>query len=416
MSESTRAAWDTAYIDNLPDSAFLYVAPGGMQDNGKTTPRSLRHFPVRGADGKVDAAHVRDALSRIPQANVSPQAKAHATAEAQRLLAELNGRAPERSSELELPPRDDLVRTAPALELIRSEASDMPVLHGTAAVFNEWTEIRSAVEGHFFERFMPGSFAKTISETGNRIRCLFHHGQDPSIGVKVLGPITALREEPDALHYEVQLLDTDYNRSLIPGLRAGLYGSSFRFGIIRKDDARTPRRSDRNPKGILERTINEAYLREIGPTPLPAYSGTTAAVRSLTDEFVLGRFPTEALLKRLLGRETPTRADIEAVSILTQMYQLGQAFIDCEDDPDDGPDVAKMNQILNSLGDLIATEAGEDEQAEPDDMGEAMNSDRDTAPSTDAAQKGTSARSAATEKPTALWGTTKEEKPTWLLR
>lgn len=415
MTEFTRAAWDTAFINNLPDSSFLYVEPGGKKDSdGKTVPRSLRHFPVKDASGNVDMPHLRNALSRIPQSNLPASVKASCTAKAEAMMKNAGGGMGR--SEIEAPPRDDLVRTAPAFALVRSEVSDMPVLHGAAAVFDEWTEIRSNVEGHFFERFMPGSFSKTISEGGKRIRCLFHHGMDPSIGVKPLGPITLLQEDAGALRYEVQLLDTDYNRSLIPGLEAGLYGSSFRFGITRKEDVRFPKRSDRNPDRILERTISEASLREIGPTPLPAYAGTSAGVRSLTDEFVLGRFPTEALLKRLLGLEQPTRADIEAISILTQMYQLGQAFIDCEDDPDDGPDVAKMNQILNSLGDLIGTEASEDEQAEPPDGDEAMNSDRDTsAPSADAALVGTSRRSAATETTTPLWGANRKEKPPWLL-
>src|SRR5581483_5260133 len=42
--------------NDLPDSAFAYIEP-----DGKTTPRSLRHFPIH------DAAHVRNALSRAPQ-------------------------------------------------------------------------------------------------------------------------------------------------------------------------------------------------------------------------------------------------------------------------------------------------------------------------------------------------------------
>ncbi len=322
---------------------------------------------------------------------------------------------------IDTPPRDDLVRTAPNFELVRSNNSDMPKLVGVAATYNEWTEIRSAYEGHFFERFSPGAFRKTIKENASRIRCIFHHGKDPSVGVKVLGPITDLSEVGNELRYEVQLLDTDYNRSLIPGLEAGLYGSSFMFGIVRKTDERSPRPSGRNPKGILERTIGEAYLRELGPTPLPAYAGTSAGIRSLTDEFVLARFPTEALLRRLLGGEQPTRADIEAVSLLTQMYQLGQLFIDGEDDPDDSPDIAKMNTVLNSLSELIATEAAEDEQAENEDA-EAMASadSREEAPalSEDAAPVGTSRRSAATKPSTApLWSKNRgsKEKPAWLL-
>lgn len=48
--------------DNLPDSDFAYIEPGGSKDSsGKTTPRSKRHFPIQ------DAEHVRDALARIAQ-------------------------------------------------------------------------------------------------------------------------------------------------------------------------------------------------------------------------------------------------------------------------------------------------------------------------------------------------------------
>jgi phage I-like protein len=86
------AVWTTAYINDLPDSAFLLIEGGGSKDSdGKTMPRSLRHFPVRDAGGSVDVAHVRNALARIPQSNVSPAAKAEATTKAQRLLSNTGG-------------------------------------------------------------------------------------------------------------------------------------------------------------------------------------------------------------------------------------------------------------------------------------------------------------------------------------
>jgi HK97 family phage prohead protease len=57
-----RAQMAAAAINDLPDSAFAYIEPGGQKDDsGKTVPRSLRHFPVH------DEAHVRNALSRAPQ-------------------------------------------------------------------------------------------------------------------------------------------------------------------------------------------------------------------------------------------------------------------------------------------------------------------------------------------------------------
>ena len=56
--------------NNLPDSDFAYIQPGGKKDDeGKTTPRSLRHLPIN------DAAHVRNALARLDQTDISPEAK-----------------------------------------------------------------------------------------------------------------------------------------------------------------------------------------------------------------------------------------------------------------------------------------------------------------------------------------------------
>jgi len=73
------AMWDTAFINNLPDSAFAYIAPGGTKDaDGRTKPRSLRYLPHHMMDGAVDMPHLRNALSRAPQTNLPADAKAQA--------------------------------------------------------------------------------------------------------------------------------------------------------------------------------------------------------------------------------------------------------------------------------------------------------------------------------------------------
>lgn len=74
----SKAVWSTAYVNNLPDSAFAYVEPGEKDSEGKTTPRSKRHLPYKNKEGKVDPAHVRNALARLPQTNISADAKAKA--------------------------------------------------------------------------------------------------------------------------------------------------------------------------------------------------------------------------------------------------------------------------------------------------------------------------------------------------
>ncbi|HET6638595.1 MAG TPA: HK97 family phage prohead protease [Gemmatimonadota bacterium] len=185
------------------------------------------------------------------------------------------------------PPRENLIRAEiPGPQIRAAEDGGMPTLFGHFAVFNRWTEINSWFEGHFLERLVPGAFKKTISENRDRIKALFQHGMDPQVGDKPLGPIDDLREDETGGYYEVPLLDTAYNRELVPGLEKGLYGASFRFEVMREEIAEEPGESKHNPRGLPERTIREVRLHEFGPVTFPAYSDATAGVRSLTDHFV----------------------------------------------------------------------------------------------------------------------------------
>ena len=84
-----KSQWTTAYKNRLPDSAFLYVSSGGKKDNdGKTVPRSKRHFPVRDANGNIDKDHLDDALARIPDSDFSDAVKELLTDKAEKLLAQ----------------------------------------------------------------------------------------------------------------------------------------------------------------------------------------------------------------------------------------------------------------------------------------------------------------------------------------
>jgi HK97 family phage prohead protease len=191
----------------------------------------------------------------------------------------------------ERPPRDQLVRAVfPGVEYrAADDDSGLGTLVGHFAVFNQWTEINSIFEGHFMERIAPGAFGKTFVDQRDSMRVTFQHGKDPALGHKVLGPITELREDETGGYYEVPLLDTSYNRDLVPGLRAGLYGSSFTFRVVKEDFDTKAKRSVHNPDGIPERTVREAQVFEFGPVTYPAYANATAGVRSMTDDYLLGR-------------------------------------------------------------------------------------------------------------------------------
>ena len=188
-------------------------------------------------------------------------------------------------------PHEGLLRADQDGFRLRSEDdAEMPTMFGRFAEPGEWTEIKSVVEGHFMERFSADAFVKTIKESVKKMRVLFHHGLDPFVGMAVLGPIRSLDTDTS---YEVPLLDTDYNARLLPGLEAGLFGSSFKFDIVKEDLRIKPERSTHNPTGIPETTITEARVLEFGPTPLPAYTGTSAGVRSITDSFHLAYLQAE---------------------------------------------------------------------------------------------------------------------------
>jgi hypothetical protein len=60
--------WSKAFMNELPDSSFAYIEPGGEKDEeGKTYPRYLRHFPVKDKEGNWDKAHLINALARLKQ-------------------------------------------------------------------------------------------------------------------------------------------------------------------------------------------------------------------------------------------------------------------------------------------------------------------------------------------------------------
>jgi HK97 family phage prohead protease len=275
------------------------------------------------------------------------------------------------------PPRDNLYRALmPGPELRDDGDGGMPTLAGHFAVFNEWTEVDSVFEGRFLERIAPGAFAKTIAEGKAGMKVLFQHGRDPQIGDKPLGPIRSLVEDKTGAAYEVPLLDTSYNRDLLPGLKAGLYGASFRFKVTREDFNDTPKRSAYNPDGLPERTITEAAVREFGPVTFPAYSGATAGVRSLTDEFLFERMLRDPDKLRQLIQFLPEaeRQDTEDLSTLAEMIMCGSRYIDEQDEPGDEVNIPKMQAILALLTELIPYEVAEpDETDEPEDEGMSSN-------------------------------------------
>lgn len=187
---------------------------------------------------------------------------------------------------MERTPSFEVVRAAPASTVrAKRDENDAPLMEVRFSAFGNWYEIDSLWEGEFLERVEYGSFAKTIAERGDQVKVLFNHGYDPQIGDKVLGVPEDLREDDDSAVGEVRLFDTSYNRDLIPGLDAGVYGSSMRMRVTRDEWFDPSEPSQHNPKMLPERTIKEVQLFEFGPVTFPANPNSTSKMRSLTDQY-----------------------------------------------------------------------------------------------------------------------------------
>lgn len=119
-----RAVWSSAFVNDLPDSSFALIMPGGTRDaDGKTTPRSLRKLPHHDSSGALDAAHVRNGLARAPQmTGVSDAQRTRATSHLEKHLAAMN-KAAEHEHEPMLRIGDELRRRRLARHGISLEAA-----------------------------------------------------------------------------------------------------------------------------------------------------------------------------------------------------------------------------------------------------------------------------------------------------
>ena len=289
-----RATWSTEFINDLPDSSFLYIAPGGTKDSsGKTQPRSLRYFPVRDASGKVDEAHLANALGRIPQAStLSPNVRAMAMTKAKALAAKSNVSGPKgqySGSAGSGRSRAEIARDLPAEAIGEQERSfalvmelrdtgDGRTLVGRAVPYNVIGDL-----GRFQERFLPGVFARQVgSQQFGQIKLYDAHttrldGRHP------IGKTVNLSEQPDGLYGQWRVHDTSAGEDALKLVRAGeVTGLSVGFraqggGSRRADD------------GVIDRV--SAHLDHVSLTHEPVYGD--AKVLSVRSAEVLAALDSE---------------------------------------------------------------------------------------------------------------------------
>jgi len=295
MTLAERAPMTGGAINDLPDSAFAYIEAGGKKDDsGKTTPRSLRHFPIH------DAAHVRNALARAPQSPFGKQAMPKILAAAKKfgITVGQKNSADDGGGECRSVPFE-----------IRSTDGDGLTLEGYAAVFNSPTRI-SGWEGDFTETILPGAFKRALSERTPVL--MFDHGKHPLLGSLPLGVITRAEEDDHGLHVMARLSDNWLIQPVRDAVRDGAVdGMSFRFSV----DPAGEQWSDHGAKRALREF---AAVPELGPVVFPAYRPTTASVRSMLGPRRIKRRQVRAV----------TGSDTAAVQALLAKVAAADAVMD----------------------------------------------------------------------------------------
>jgi HK97 family phage prohead protease len=305
------AEWDANYVNDLPDSAFLLIAPGGHKDaDGKTMPRSLRYFPVRNAAGDVDLPHVRNALARIPQAStLSPaqreaaMAKAKALARTTPVSGKTGTYAGSAGSGRSRSPGDVVLPAGAALE-VRSFSVPLAVqfrsdgvgrtLLGRAVPYGEVAELPGGVH----ERFVQGAFARQVASGQSGQVKLFESHHARLEGASPIGKTGGLSERTDGLYGEWPLYQTTRANDALELVRSGeVTGLSVGFKA-------TEGGSVRGRDGVIERRA--VHLDHVVLTHEPIYAGAEVlSVRSAAPGQSLGDLRKDLDARRLPGVASP---------------------------------------------------------------------------------------------------------------
>ncbi|HEY2303818.1 MAG TPA: HK97 family phage prohead protease [Acidimicrobiales bacterium] len=302
-----RDVWTTAYINDLPDSAFLYIAPGGTKTNGKTD-GAHRYFPVRDADGTPDAAHIKAAMSYASRSDLPETVRKDIMAAAQKMAAahpgigsgptkEYQGSAGSGRSKPPAELAGMQIRTFEVTMELRSDGDGRTVL-GRAVPYGQTADING---GRAKERFMMGAFNRQVAggfDTIQRVKLhTSHTGRMAGDLLGQVGRTVHLAEQPDGLHGAWEIYKTPSGDHALELVKTGeVTGLSIGFKAV---DGGTRKGAD----GAYEQ--HAAHLDHVALTNEPTYAGAlVTSVRSVAHP--IGGYRTDLLrarsiLDRVLG-------------------------------------------------------------------------------------------------------------------
>lgn len=181
----------------------------------------------------------------------------------------------------------------------KTDDDDGLTFEGYAAVFDSPTIIESW-EGNYEETIARGAFRKTLAERTPVL--MFDHGTHPVVGDLPIGAISTIREDAHGLYVKARLAGNWLVEPVRDAIASGaIDGMSFRFQTLRDEWAVDPDGTD-----LPRRELREVRLFEVGPVVFPAYTATSASVRSAMSAIVADQDLRTALAAAL---DTGTSGD-----------------------------------------------------------------------------------------------------------
>lgn len=162
---------------------------------------------------------------------------------------------------------------------VRVSDGESPHIIGLAVPYNQ---LSLPICGLFMERFAPGAFTESLSDSGIDLMSYWGHDVNKPLGRRSAGTLT-VDDGADGLSYDVTPGDASWQVDAVRAVRRGdVKGTSISFMVERAEDEIW---TDDPESRMWVRTVKRAKLYEFSPTADPAYPQTSASLRSTEQTF-----------------------------------------------------------------------------------------------------------------------------------
>jgi HK97 family phage prohead protease len=198
---------------------------------------------------------------------------------------------------------------------LRAEEGDGMTFTGYASVFNSSSEDL----GGFREFVAPGAFKRSL-QARNEIKLLWNHDTNEPLA-SVRGGSLQLVEDNHGLKVTAKLPNTTRGRDVAELLRSKVIDSmSFGFNVIK----------DSWSNNGSVRTLESVRLSEVSVVTFPAYTATTATVRSMQPTIDADEL-ANALLKLESGEDLDEKSATLITDVVGKLRQQPEAEVGAED-------------------------------------------------------------------------------------